>query len=149
MTDVTVSPLSIDDALELAPLMAACVQERYRGAPRRPDQFYAERLLEDGVAEIVGARIGDTLVGYAVFFDMPDMMTGKRTGLLNDMFVIQDAREQGAEDALIAAIQDRAAERRWSAVLWLVPDKPPVARALAEKFATPAGWSGFSIPVRA
>ena len=39
--------LTIDDALEFAPLLAAYVQDMKRGAPRHPDLYYAESLLRD------------------------------------------------------------------------------------------------------
>lgn len=148
MSTITTSLLSMQDAHELAPLVAACVQERMRGAPRRPDQFYSELLLNDRTAEIVGARLGDRLVGFAVFFDLPDMMTGRRSGQLNEFFVDQEARDHGVEHALVDALTAEAARRDWLDVRWLVPEKPPVARDLAERLGRPSGWTVFTLATR-
>ncbi len=148
MSTIETALLSIGDAHELAPLLAACAQERKRGAPRRPDEFYAELLLNDRTAEILGARLGGRLAGFAVFFDLPDMMNGRRTGQLNEMFVIQDSREQGVEKALLDAVVAEAGKRDWDDLRWLVPEKPPIARSLAERFGHPGGWSAYSVPIR-
>jgi GNAT superfamily N-acetyltransferase len=148
MSTITTSPLSIHDAHELAPLVAACVQERMRGAPRRPDKFYAELLLNDRTAEIVGARLQDRLAGFAVFFDLPDMMTGRRTGQLNELFVDQEARDHGVEHALLDALAAEAVKRDWLDLRWLVPAKPPVARSVAERLGRPSGWTVYAIGIR-
>ena len=148
MSTITTSLLSMHDAHELAPLVAACVQERMRGAPRRPDEFYSELLLNDRTAEIVGARLRDRLAGFAVFFDLPDMMTGRRMGQLNELFVDQEARDQGVEHALVDALAAEATSRDWLDVRWLVPEKPPVARSLAERLGRPCGWTVFRIGIR-
>ena len=147
MSTIETSPLSIGSAHELAPLLAACAQERGRGAPRRPDEFYAELLLNDRTASILGARLDGHLVGYAVFFDLPNTMNGRRIGQLDEMFVIQDSREKGVGKALLDAVSAEAVGRDWDELRWVVPEKPPVARALAERFGHPAGWSVFSVPL--
>jgi GNAT superfamily N-acetyltransferase len=147
MNAVETRLLSMNDAHELAPLLAACVQERRRGAPRRPDQFYAELLLNDKTAEIVGAKLDGRLVGFAVFFDLPDMMTGRRSGQLNGLFVIQDAREQGVERALLDALAAEAGKRDWLDISWLVPEKPPIDKGLAEQFARPRASLVYFIPI--
>lgn len=138
----------MDDAHQLAPLIAACAQERKRGAPTQPDQFYAERLLSDRTAEILGARIDKVLVGFAVFFDLPDMISGRRSGQLNEFFVAQDMREIGVEHAILDALSVEATTRDWMEVRWLVPDKPPVARSLAERFGDPGGWIAYRLEIK-
>lgn len=147
MNEIETSHLTMADAHELAPLVAACVQERKRGAPGRPDQFYAERLLSDRTAEIIGARRGAHLAGFVLFFDLPDPMTGRRIAQLNEMFVAQDARDHGIEAALIKALTAEAVKRDWCDIHWIAPDKPPVAASLAERFGRPAGWSVFTVPI--
>jgi GNAT superfamily N-acetyltransferase len=132
MDKIAVSPLTLADAHDLAPLLAAYTQDRKRGAPRAPDEFYAERLLEDPVAEIVGARRGEDLVGFAVYLDLPDTMTGLRAGQLDDLFVIQDARDQGIGHALIGAIVAEGKKRGWEHLRWMVPAKPPTAGHISD-----------------
>ncbi len=147
MTDVVIDGLSLKDAHELAPLIAACVQDRKRGAPRAPDEYYAETLLKDRNAEIIGARLEDRLVGYAVYFDLPDTMTGMRTGQLDDLFVMQDARGQKIGQALLDALIEEGAKRGWQRIRWMVPEKPETARRFAERLAEQGGWLAYSVPV--
>ncbi len=145
MDQIAISRLSLADAHKLAPLLAAYTQDQKRGAPRAPDQYYAELLLNDPVAEIAGAWAGERLVGFAVYLDLPDTMTGLRVGQLNDLFVIQDARERGAGRALVSALMAEGERRGWEQLRWMVPDKPDTARLLAAKMAQPGRWTGYVI----
>jgi GNAT superfamily N-acetyltransferase len=145
MAEIVVSKLDLADAHELAPLVAASVQDRKRGAPRAPDQYYAELLLKDRTAEIIGARFDGRLVAYAVFFDLPDTMTGMRTGQLDDLFVIQDARGRKIGQALIAALAAEGERRGWQQIRWMVPEKPATARRFAERLARSGGWLTYSV----
>jgi GNAT superfamily N-acetyltransferase len=147
MPSIAVARLALKDAHELAPLIAASVQDRKRGAPRAPDQYYAELLLKDRTAEIIGARLDGRLVGYAVFFDLPDTMTGMRTGQLDDLFVIQDARGRRVGHALIDALAAEGEKRGWQQIRWMVPEKPAAARRLAEQLAKTGGWLTYSVPL--
>ena len=147
MAEIAVATLALKDAHEVAPLLAASVQDRKRGAPRAPDQYYAELLLKDRTAEIIGARFEGRLVGYAVFFDLPDTMTGMRTGQLDDLFVIQDARGRKIGQALIEALAAEGERRGWRQIRWMVPEKPATARRLAERLAKSGGWLTYSVPV--
>lgn len=147
MTDVAVARLTLKDAHELAPLIAASVQDRKRGAPRAPDEFYAELLLKDRTAEILGARLDGRLVGYAVFFDLPDTMTGMRAGQLEDLFVVQGARGRKVGKALIDALVIEGENRGWQRIRWMVPEKPVTARHFADRLAESGGWLTYSVPV--
>ena len=147
MTDITITSLSLTDAHELAPLVAAYAQDRKRGAPRAPDQFYAELLLKDRTAELLGARLDGKLVGFAVFFDLLDTISGMRTGQLDDLFVAQAARGKRIGHALIAALVEKGRERAWSQIRWMVPKKPPAARRLAEQMAERGAWEAFTVAV--
>jgi GNAT superfamily N-acetyltransferase len=147
MTDITVDPLTLADAHELAPLVAAYAQDRTRGAPRRPDEYYSELLLKDRTAEIIGARREGRLIGFAVYFDLPNTLTGMRAGQLDDLFVIQDAREHGVGRALIAALAAEGERRGWTELRWMVPERPPQARQLAEKLAEHGGRASYMIRI--
>ncbi|MGO4835503.1 GNAT family N-acetyltransferase, partial [Rhizobiaceae sp. 2RAB30] len=73
---IDIGLLRLMDALVFAPLLAAYAQALTRGAPRRPDKFYAESLLQDRTAEVLGARVDGKLVGFAIFTDMPEPVSG-------------------------------------------------------------------------
>jgi GNAT superfamily N-acetyltransferase len=145
MDPIETSRLTLADAHALAPLVAAYTQDRKRGAPRAADEYYAELLLKDRAAEIVGARFDGRLVGYAVFFDLPDTMTGMRTGQLDDLFVIQAARGRRIGQALIDALAAEGERRGWRQIRWMVPEKPATARRLAERLAKSGGWLTYSV----
>ncbi len=145
---IAISPLSLADAHQLAPLIAAYAQDINRGAPRRPDDYYAEMLLQDGAAHLLGARLGQKLVGFAVFFDLPDTTTGLRTGQLDELFVLQDARGRGIGRALIETIIEEGRRRGWSRVRWLIPEKIRLRQHLLDAFAEPAGLRAYAIPVK-
>jgi GNAT superfamily N-acetyltransferase len=147
MEKIDIKPLGLDDAHQLAPLVAAYTQDRKRGAPRVPDEYYAELLLRDRTAELIGARLGGRLVGFAVFFDLPDTMTGMRAGQLDDIFVLQDDRHRGIGKALVDALAAEGRKRGWARIRWMVPEKPPEARALAERLGERGGFATYAVPV--
>ena len=101
MSKTDIKALGLDDAHQLAPLIAENAQALKRGAPRRPDEFYAERILGDKTAEVLGAFNGDALIGFAVYFDLPELITGLRIGQLDDIYVHPDHRNQGIGRKLI------------------------------------------------
>ena len=149
MDDPVITALSLSDAHELAPLLAAYTQDQKRGAPGAADEYYAELLVKDTTAEIVGLREKGRLVGFAVFHDLPDTMTGRRAGQLNDLFVIQDARDRGAGQLLVEAVLAEGRRRRWAHLRWMVPHKPETARLLAAKIGAEGPWSAYIVPVDA
>ena len=147
MSEIDIQSLTMADAHDLAPLVAAYTQDRKRGAPRRPDEYYAELLLSDRTAEIFGARQGGHLVGFAVFFDLPDTMTGMRAGQLDDLYVDHDARSRGIGRALVDALAEEGGARGWTHLRWMVPSKPASAGGLAEALAEPGEWANYAIRI--
>jgi GNAT superfamily N-acetyltransferase len=145
MSGLAIARLSLADAHDLAPLLSAYAQARKRGAPRAPDEFYAERLVNDPVAAVLGARDGERLVGFAVFAELPEPLTGLRIGQLSDLFVIQDAQGQGIGRALVSAIAEEGRKRGWGELRWLVPDKAEAARLLADRLARPGRSSAYVV----
>ncbi len=137
--------LRLRDARDLAPLLAAYAQALKRGAPRRPDEFYAESLLQDRTAEVMGARIDGDLVGFAIFTDLPDPVTGLRCGQVDHLYVHHDHRKKGIAKALIDLLADQAEERGWSRLALNAPRQPEEGRKLYEQIAAPADWTAFVI----
>lgn len=150
MTDtatLTIAPLALADAHELAPLLAAYTQDQKRGAPRAPDEYYAEILCNDRSAEVLGAREDGRLVGFAVFVDIPDTMTGLRAGQLNDIFVAHDARDRGVGTRLVDAVVAIGRERRWAHLRWMTPTRPTTASGLARKMSQEGPWDAYVLPI--
>ncbi len=144
---IAVRRLKLADAHKLAPLLAAYTQDQKRGAPGQPDEYYAELLLKDPVAEIVGCWHDERLVGFAVYLDLPDTMSGLRSGQLDDVFVIQDARDHGFGHRLVEAIVAEGRARGWTHLRWMVPKKPSTARKLAETMAERGWWQNYVVRI--
>lgn len=147
MTNLSFRALIPTDAPNLAPLIAENAQALKRGAPRRPDEIFAERLLDDKSIEIIGALEGDELVGFAAFFDIPDLISGLRIGQLDDIYVIQEHRHKGIGRTLVEEVSKIGKERDWVHVRWLVPNKNKVDNSLFESLAEPGDKDSFIVPI--
>ncbi|TKT82836.1 GNAT family N-acetyltransferase [Aquamicrobium sp. LC103] len=143
--DVEIALLRLKDAHDLAPLLAAYAQALKRGAPRRPDEFYAEGLLQDRTAEVMGARLDGELVGFTIFTDLPDPVTGLRCGQVDHVYVHHDHRKKGIAKALVDLLADQAEDRGWSRLVLNAPRQPEDGRKLYEQIAVPADWTSFMI----
>lgn len=137
--------LRLRDARELAPLLAAYAQALKRGAPRRPDEFYAESLLQDRTSEVMGARLDGALVGFAIFTDLPDPVTGLRLGQVDHLYVHHDHRKKGIGKTLVDLLADQAEERGWSRLVLNAPRQPEDGRKLYEQMAVPSEWTSHVI----
>ena len=122
MSETTTKILKLDDALELAPLIAAYAQERKRGAPRAPDLFYAETLLTDRTAEVMGAFLEGKLVAFCTFFDLPETISGKRVGHVDILYVDYEARGKGVTKAVIEELVNIGDDRNWLELQWNNPN---------------------------
>jgi len=140
---IDISLLRLRDARELAPLIADYTQALKRGAPRRPDDFYAETLLQDRTAEIMGARLDGELVGFAIFIDLPEPVSGMRYGVVDHIYVHHEHRKKGIAKAIIDLLADQAEERGWSRLVLNAPRQPEDGRKLYEQIAAAADWTSF------
>lgn len=142
---IDIAPLRLKDALELAPLIAEYGQALKRGAPRRPDQFYAEQLLQDRNAEFLGAMLDGQLVGFIMFYDLPEPVSGKRAGQSDHLYVHHAHRGKGIAKALVDVLADQAEERGWSKLMLNAPRQPETGRKVFEKVAAPGDWHSYVI----
>jgi len=145
--DVDIALLRLKDSRALAPLLAAYAQALKRGAPRRPDAHYAEMLLQDRSAEVLGARINGNLAGFAIFHDLPEPLSGRRYGLCEHVFVDHANRGQGIAKALVDVLCDQAVDRGWTRVVLNAPRRQEEGRRLYDKLAAPADWSSHVIEI--
>ena len=142
---IDISLLRLKDARRFSPLLAAYVQSLKRGAPRRPDDFYAETLLQDRVAQIFGAELDGELVGFAIFYDLPDPVTGMRLGQVDHLYVSHLHRNVGIAQAMIDMLAEESDARGWSRIVLNAPRLPEDGRKLYEKVATLADFSSWEI----
>lgn len=147
MSQTEIKVLGPEQAHQLAPLIAENAQALKRGAPRRPDEYYAERILGDKTAEVIGTFQGDTLIGFAVYFDLPELITGLRIGQLDDIYVHPDYRNQGIARKMIDSLVEEGGKRGWLHLRWIVPGKNMPEVALYEKIAEPDHRKSYVIPI--
>lgn len=147
-TATEISHLRLGDALELAPLLAAYAQALKRGAPRRPDRFYAEQLLQDRTAELIGARVEGRLIGFLIFYDLPEPVSGARCGQVDHVYVADDYRKLGVARAMIDVLAEESESRGWSKLVLNAPRRPQDGRRLYEKIAVKADSTSWIIRFR-
>ena len=145
---LTVRHLLPADALALSELLADYVTETRRGAPRRPDQYYVEKLLTDREAEAVGAWAGEDLVGFAIFFDLPEVVTGRRMGQVDELFVCQQHRRSGIATRLLQALEEEGRRRGWGEVRWTAPHGSISGKAWSERRGLPARGETYRLELR-
>lgn len=142
---VEISLLRLKDAHKLSPLVASYVQALKRGAPRRPDDFYAEQLLQDRSAEVLGAHLDHELIGFVIFYDLPEPVSGMRTGQVDHIYVHHLHQGKGIAKAMIDLLCDEAEERGWINLVLNAPRLPEDGKKLYEQIAAKSDWTSFVI----
>lgn len=143
--NIDISLLRLRDARDLAPLISAYNQSVFRGPPGAPDIYYAEQLLQDRTGEILGARLDGKLVGFLVFYDLPDPWTGMRAGFADHIYVDHEHRLKGIAKAMVDLLADEADTRGWSRLMLQAPRTADSGRHLYERVAEKAEWSSYVI----
>lgn len=145
---IAIRSLPAEQRHGLAPLLEAYAAEmRATLAGSRParGEDAAALLAADPRTEVLGAWDAEDLVGFAIFFDLPEAVFARRCGALDDLFVRADRRGRGLARALIAALCDIGRERHWSHLRWIVPEADRGAIALYERIATCTDWRSYVI----
>ncbi|KAB0681270.1 GNAT family N-acetyltransferase [Aureimonas leprariae] len=143
--DIEIRLLRLKDAREFAPLIANYNQAMFRGAPGAPDKVYAEQLLQDRTAEVLGARLDGALVGFLMFYDLPDPWTGMRSGLAEHIYVHHTHRRKGIARAMVDLLAEEADTRGWSKLVLHAPRGSAANRQFYDRIAVPADWSSYVI----
>lgn len=144
-----VRKLTPDDAPRFAPLLAAYSDALLgRDAASAPDEPYARKLLsdEEPVANVMGAELDGRLVGFALYYDLPEAISGMRAGQLDDLFVAPEARGNGVAQALIGRLVEEGERLGWMHLRWMVPESNPAAR-LYDRIAERASWRSYVIRI--
>lgn len=146
MTLRIIPRLTVADAPRLAVLLAeysAALLGRDAGAP---DEVYAAKLICEPMVAVAGAELDGKLVGFAVYYDLPEAISGKRAGQLDDLFVASACRGRGVAQALIACLVEEGAALGWIHLRWMVPEANPAA-ALYDRIAERAPWRNYVIRI--
>ena len=130
----------------LLPLLAAYGAEmapHLAGAAPATASEMLKLITADPRAEILMAFRGDEALGFAHFFDLPEIVFARRCGALDDLFVRPSARRQGVAQCLIEGLAALGQTRGWSHLRWMVPETDQAAIALYERIATRAPWRAY------
>jgi ribosomal protein S18 acetylase RimI-like enzyme len=145
-----VTPVSERDLDELLALMRAYC-DFYAAAP--PDHALlamSRALLADPDCEGVQflARREQRAVGFATVFWSWSTLTGGRIGVMNDLYVAEEARGDGAAEALIGACAEAARERGARELTWQTAPDNRRAQAVYERIgAERSEWFDYTLRV--
>ena len=144
-----IAPVGDAEYDELLPLIAA-YQRFYEVAevdPGRNRSFFRRFLApsEDGL--LLGARREGRLVGYACLYWHFSSTAARETVLMNDLFVVPEARGGGVGRALIEASLEVARERGATELEWqTAPDNHTAQRLYDATGATRSTWLSYELP---
>jgi GNAT superfamily N-acetyltransferase len=141
---VIVPRLGVADAPRLTPLIADYAATLLEQDVAAMDAGYAQRLIEDPAAEIAGAELDGRLVGFALYYDLPEAISRRRAGQLDDLYVDPSARGAGVGRALIDHVAGEGARRGWIHLRWMAPDAS-AAIPLYDRLAERAPWRNYVI----
>jgi GNAT superfamily N-acetyltransferase len=138
--------LSAHDHSLLLPLLNAYGAEmapHLAGATPATPAAMLHLISNDPRAEILAAFRDGEALGFALFFDLPEIVFARRCGALDDLFVGPAARRQGVARRLIEALAAIGQTRGWSHLRWIVPETDQAAIALYERVAARAPWRSY------
>lgn len=148
---VDIRPATPVDIPELVALMTAFYAHAGFTLPTEPAERAFQALLAD--ARLGGVWLGETgttAVGYAVLTVCFSMEYGGLRGFIDDLYVQDGARRQGAGEGLLGAVRTAADERGVRALLVEVgPDNQTARRLYARAGYAESGHIFLSLPLAA
>lgn len=133
----------------LAPLLQAYAAEMrglLAGAEVASPEAQAALLASHPAAEVLVAETEHgAMLGFAILFDLPEIVFARRCGQLDDLFVLPEARGRGIARRLVAAAVELGRRRGWSHLRWFVPEGDAAAIAVYERIAEPAPWRSYVV----
>ncbi|MFM8746988.1 MAG: GNAT family N-acetyltransferase [Aestuariivirga sp.] len=137
--------LTTEDGPHLEILRRAYAAEMCDAEDEGEPNGFAATLLSEPNVHGWGAFINGNLVAFAIVFRLPEAISGRWCGLLDDLFVAPDARRQGIAQDLLDTVANYGKEQCWTHLRWLVPENDMPAIALYERVAEEAPWRSFMI----
>ena len=139
------------DLAELLPLMRAYCGF-YEVRPSDEELLTLSRALiadpeREGV-QIIARDPDGAAVGFATVFWFWQTLSASRAGLMNDLFVVPEARRSGVGRALIEQCRARCREHGAATLVWETAHDNETAQALYRRLgAKQESWLSFSLPV--
>jgi GNAT superfamily N-acetyltransferase len=149
-TELEIAPITDGEFEELLPLIAA-YQRFYevKEIDEARNRTFFRRFLapsEDGL--LLGARHEGRLLGYACLYWHFSSLEAVESVLMNDLYVVEEARGQGVGRALIEASTEVARERGAAFVEWsTAPDNQTAQRLYDSTGAQRSEWYSYELRV--
>ena len=146
---VTVSPALDEDLLALLPLFAG-YQRFYEAEPddARNRSFFARFIAPGDDGALLMARDEDTgePLGFATLYWTFSSTSAREVALMNDLFVVEQARGRGVGRALVDAAAQAARERGLGVMTWMTaPDNTTAHRLYDATGATATPWLEYEL----
>ncbi|MDJ0391319.1 GNAT family N-acetyltransferase [Roseomonas sp. E05] len=143
---LSIRSVSVADHAVLLPLLDAYAAEMrgvLHGQAAANGTAIAALLAAEPCTELLAAWREDVPQGFALFYDLPEIVFARRCGQLDDLFVTPAARGRGIARALVEAVAETGRARGWSHLRWFVPESDRAAIALYERIAERAPWRSY------
>jgi GNAT superfamily N-acetyltransferase len=147
---MVIAEVGEDDLADLLPLMAAYC-EFYGAAPGADSLLALSRTLledpeRDGLQLIARRRERGPAVGFATLYWSWSTLRAGRIAVMNDLYVVPEARGMGVGAALIDACRERCRERGMSRLEWsTAQDNVPAQRLYDSIGAQRMEWIDYGL----
>ena len=150
MSSAQIARVGVDDLDELLPLMRAYC-DFYEVAPSDEDLISLSRALiadpEREGLQLIAREPGGLGVGFATIFWSWSTSGASRIGVMNDLFVTEQARGQGLAEALIEACRAECARHGARRLTWQTAPDNARAQAVYDRVgATREQWVDYWLP---
>jgi GNAT superfamily N-acetyltransferase len=143
-------PIAAEEFTSVEPLLAA-YQAFYEVEdidPERNREFFSRFVGPNDSGWLIGAWDGDALVGFGCFYRHKSSLSATDIVLMNDLYVIEDARGKGVGRKLIEAGVELAREWGASHLTWATaPDNHTAQRLYDSTGAEKSTWLEYEIAV--
>jgi GNAT superfamily N-acetyltransferase len=146
-----IAPVTEADLPELLPLMRGYC-DFYEVEPADEDLLALSRALlawpECHGVQLVARGAGGRAIGFATVYWTWSTLRASEIGVMNDLFVVEDARGDGTAEALIAECLGLCRERGATELEWRTAKDNLRAQAVYDRVGgVRSEWLDYSLPV--
>jgi GNAT superfamily N-acetyltransferase len=144
---VTITAVGEEDLAELLPLVRAYC-DFYAVAPDDAALVALSRALiaGDGGVQLIARDPAGTAVGFATVYFTWQTLSASRIGVMNDLYVTEQARGGGVADALIAVCAQHARGHGATALTWQTARDNRRAQAVYRRVGgQPSTWIDYEL----
>jgi GNAT superfamily N-acetyltransferase len=146
----TIGRVNASDLSDLLGLMRAYC-DFYKASPADEELLALARALLDGPGhegiQLIARDADGRAVGFATVYWSWSTTSACRIGVMNDLFVVEDARGQGLAEALIEACRAACTQHGARKLTWQTAPHNLRAQTVYERVgATAEQWIDYSLP---